>query len=242
MSQVKTQPAESIRLNKYGYNTIAKHMGTVVITCLPLFLGAGTWQWDWAWVFSAVLLAGWVALSLVLARVNPEILNERGKRLKALTGTKRWDWLIMSGYSILLIVTPLLAGFDYRYGWSVPTPDALKLIGLAALVIGFVLLTWSMAVNRYFEATVRIQAQRGHHVIDGGPYHFVRHPGYVGVLLHFIAIPLSLGTLVAWIPALIGVALFVARTRLEDDTLKTELPGYAEFATRTRYRLLPGIW
>jgi protein-S-isoprenylcysteine O-methyltransferase Ste14 len=70
----------------------------------------------------------------------------------------------------------------------------------------------------------------------------VRHPGYVGVILHFSAVPLSLGTLWAWIPALLGVGLYVIRTALEDRTLHAELPGYADFARQTRYRLLPGVW
>jgi protein-S-isoprenylcysteine O-methyltransferase Ste14 len=99
-----------------------------------------------------------------------------------------------------------------------------------------------MAVNRFFEGTVRIQTNREHQVISSGPYRYVRHPGYVGVMLEFIAIPLSLGTLAAWIPALLGVALYVLRTAMEDRTLIAELPGYAEYAQRTCYRLLPGVW
>lgn len=83
-----------------------------VFVCSPLFLGAGTWNWDWAWVFTGVTFIGWTPLSLVLVRVNPELLNERGKRVKQMTGTKRWDWII-SIYSALLLVTPWVAGLDY---------------------------------------------------------------------------------------------------------------------------------
>lgn len=230
------------RLNKYGYNCIGKHIGMVFAACAPLFIGAGTLRWDWAWIFTAVTLIGWVTLSLILARFNPELLNERGKRAKELSGTKPWDWLIMGVYSILLLATPLVAGLDYRYGWSSPLSDGIKVTGIVMLIIGFFLLTWSMAVNRFFEATVRIQTNRGHQVISSGPYRYVRHPGYVGVILQFIAVPLSLGTFAAWIPALLGVGLYILRTALEDRTLIAELPGYTDYARQTRFRLLPGVW
>ncbi len=245
MSQVMPQSGASIsqpRLNKYGYNCIGKHIGMALCIGVPLFLGAGTLRWDWAWIFTAVTLVGWIVLSLVLARVNPELLNERGKRTKALVGTKRWDWVIMTVYAVLLLVTPFVAGLDYRSVWSSPTSDGIKVVGIAVLVISFIPLTWSMAVNRFFEATVRIQTNREQQVITSGPYRYIRHPGYVGVILQFIAIPLSLGTLVAWIPALLGVALYIFRTAMEDRTLQAELPGYKEYAQRVRYRLVPGIW
>lgn len=229
-------------LNRYGYNCIGKHIGMVVCAAVPLFLGAGTLNWNWAWAFTAVTFVGWLALSLILAYANPELLNERGKRVKDLTGTKQWDWLIMAIYSILLLAAPLAAGLDYRYGWSIPTADGIKVFGLIVLAFSFVPLTWSMVVNRFFVATVRIQTSREHQVIDSGPYRLVRHPGYVAVILQFITIPLSLGTLVAWIPALLGAALYVIRTALEDRTLRAELPGYADYARRTPYRLIPGLW
>lgn len=244
MSRMRPRPAaaEQPRLNIYGYNSIGKHLGMSLVACMPLFVGAGTLQWDWAWIFTALTVIGWVILSLVLVIANPELLNERGKRVKDLTGTKRWDWGVMTVYSILLVAAPLVAGLDYRNAWSAPVPDGIKIIGMAVLVIGFVPLTWSMGVNRFFEPTVRIQTSRGHQVVTSGPYRYVRHPGYVGVILQFIAVPLSLGTFVAWIPAVLGVALFALRTSLEDRTLIEELPGYADYAQRTRSRLVPGIW
>jgi protein-S-isoprenylcysteine O-methyltransferase Ste14 len=237
-STLSTRP----RLDKYGYNCIGKHIGMVIFVCGPLFVGAGTLNWDWAWAFTFVTLAGWTILSLVLARVNPELLNRRGQRMKTLAGTKRWDWVIMSVYAVLLIVTPLIAGLDYRHTWSTPTPEGVRFVGIAVLAVSFVPLTWAMAVNRFFEGTVRIQTNRGHQVVASGPYRYIRHPGYVGVVLQFIAVPLALGTAAAWIPALLGTLLYVCRTGLEDRTLRAELPGYADFARHTRYRLIPGIW
>jgi protein-S-isoprenylcysteine O-methyltransferase Ste14 len=131
---------------------------------------------------------------------------------------------------------------DYRHAWSTPAPNSIKLIGVVVLIVSFIPLTWAMTVNRFFEGTVRIQTNRGHQVISSGPYRYIRHPGYVGVILQFIAVPLALGTAVAWIPAMMGAALYVCRTWLEDRTLEAELPGYADFARHTRYRLIPGVW
>ena len=99
-----------------------------------------------------------------------------------------------------------------------------------------------MVANRFFSAVVRIQHDRGHKVVRDGPYRIVRHPGYAGGLYTWLTAPLMLGTLWAYIPALLTVCALVVRTALEDRTLIQELPGYAEYTARTRYRLLPGIW
>jgi protein-S-isoprenylcysteine O-methyltransferase Ste14 len=242
--QPSTTPVSSgkVQLDKYGYNCIARHVAMVVMTCAPLFLAAGTFAWDWAWIYSIAMLVGWLVLSIVLAVENPGLLNQRGRRARDMVGTKRWDWPILIAYSLLLFITPIVAGLDYRMGWSAPTSPAIHILGIVILLAGFVPLTWAMAVNKFFEATVRIQSENNQQVISSGPYRYVRHPGYVGVVLHFIAIPIALGTWAALIPALLGIVLFVVRTALEDSSLRSELPGYAAFAERTRYRLLPGVW
>jgi protein-S-isoprenylcysteine O-methyltransferase Ste14 len=99
-----------------------------------------------------------------------------------------------------------------------------------------------MAANAHFTTVVRVQADRGHAVCDAGPYRYVRHPGYVGALLHSLAVSLILGSLRALIPGGLAALFMVLRTALEDRTLHAELPGYAEYACHTPYRLLPGVW
>lgn len=136
-STLSTRP----RLDKYGYNCIGKHIGMVLFVCAPLFIGAGSLNWSGAWVFTLVTLVGWVVLSFVLARVNPELLNQRGQRMKALTGTKWWDWMIMSAYAVLLIVTPLIAGLDHRHTWSTPASNGVKFVGIFVLAASFIPLT-----------------------------------------------------------------------------------------------------
>ncbi len=98
-----------------------------------------------------------------------------------------------------------------------------------------------MASNAFFAEGVRIQTERGHTVATGGPYCFVRHPGYSGAILSFVATPFLLGSWWALLPALAGSAPYVLRTALEDRTLRAELPGYEAYTQQTRYRLLPRV-
>jgi protein-S-isoprenylcysteine O-methyltransferase Ste14 len=113
---------------------------------------------------------------------------------------------------------------------------------LAIFVPGWALAIWSMVVNPFFEKTVRIQTDHGHRVIDTGPYAYVRHPGYVGFVGWILSTPLLLASAWAFVPALLAVVGLVIRTALEDRTLHAELPGYAEYAARVRFRLIPGVW
>jgi len=101
---------------------------------------------------------------------------------------------------------------------------------------------WAMWTNRFFSSVVRIQTDRGHHVVQGGPYRLIRHPGYVGAILSVLSTAVVLGSLWSLIPAGLTTVLVSVRTALEDATLQRELPGYAEYASKVRYRLLPGVW
>jgi protein-S-isoprenylcysteine O-methyltransferase Ste14 len=103
-------------------------------------------------------------------------------------------------------------------------------------------MTWAESVNRFFEPTVRIQTDRGHRVIDTGPYALARHPGYVAACLLCLGMPLSLGSFWALIPAVLSCLLLVVRTVMGDRTLRDELTGYEEYTQRVRYRLIPGVW
>jgi protein-S-isoprenylcysteine O-methyltransferase Ste14 len=229
-------------LNRYGANAIARQIFTPLLMSVLLFWAAGSTDWYWGWVFSVVHFLTWLGLSLVLWRVNPGLLNERGKRSVKQDGTKSWDRVVVALYFALLLIQPLVAGLDRRYRWSEEAAPGVHIVGNMLIILGMVILTWAMANNTFFEATVRIQQQRGHHVASAGPYRYVRHPGYSGVILTLIGLPVALAAWTALIPGLAGVILFVVRTALEDRTLQAELPGYSEYAQHTRYRLLPGIW
>jgi protein-S-isoprenylcysteine O-methyltransferase Ste14 len=135
-----------------------------------------------------------------------------------------------------------VAGLDaVRFGWA-PLPLWAIYPGLVLFAVGASLVTWCASVNPHLERTVRIQTDREHRVITEGPYRFLRHPMYAGVILGNLAAPLILGSSWAFAVAFYDIALFTWRAALEDRTLRAELPGYAEFAQQTRYRLLPGLW
>jgi protein-S-isoprenylcysteine O-methyltransferase Ste14 len=114
--------------------------------------------------------------------------------------------------------------------------------GLAVFVLAQVVLLWAMHVNRFFSSVVRIQTERGHHVITTGPYRWVRHPGYAAAPLMILASGLGLGSWLATLIALAGVPLLMVRTRNEEAVLQRDLPGYADYAQQVRFRLVPLIW
>lgn len=234
---------ETAKLNRYGYNAFARQTFTAIISSVILFLAAGTLDWLAGWLFSIVYFLCWLGLSIILAIKNPALLNERGKPTgQFLSAAKDWDKVILSIYSVLLLVQPLAAGLDKRFAWS---PDGglwFYITGNALLVVSFLILTASMTVNQHFEAVARIQSEKNHQVVSGGIYHYLRHPGYLGVIISFLAIPIALSSWVALLVGIIGAILFVVRTSLEDKMLQEELAGYKEFAQNTRYRLFPMIW
>jgi len=136
----------------------------------------------------------------------------------------------------------IVAGLDVRFGWSPGIPPALLIAALAMAVLGPLLTTWAMASNRFFYGVLRIAKDRGHTVATNGPYRYVRHPGYFGIIAFDLAMPLILGSLWAFIPAAITVCLVFVRTALEDRALQDKLDGYKDYAQRVHYRLLPGVW
>lgn len=209
---------------------------------LILFLSAGRLNWWWGWVLLVVLAAFLAAHPLILIPINPALLAEREQGLRD-PRVKPWDrWITMLAAGVFPMISWVVAGLDTRFKWTGSLSLAVHLCGLLFLVLGYALFLWAMASNAFFAEGVRIQEERGHTVANGGPYRFVRHPGYTGAILSFLATPFLLGSLWALIPSLIGILLYVLRTYLEDKTLLDELPGYSDYAQRTHSRLLPGIW
>jgi protein-S-isoprenylcysteine O-methyltransferase Ste14 len=216
----------------------------VVLFLLPLLPLLISWRWGWwqAWAAVGLPLVAMVVSRALALRKYPDLAAERGKTTAA-EGTKGWDRAIMPAVAFWgPALVYAVAGLDARFGWSPDVSVALNLAGLAVIVLGYALGTWAMVANRFFSSVVRIQTDRGHTVVDRGPYRFVRHPAYAGGIWVIPATALLLGSLWALIPAGLVAAGTVVRTALEDRTLLQELPGYADYARRTRYRLLPGIW
>ena len=206
---------------------------------LLIFLPAGSIAWKPGWAFVAVLVIAFGASALVLARVNPMIYRARSRFQP---GTKDWDKAILSLILPLMVaVLPVAAADAGRFHWS-SVPLSVVLAGYAAMLAGIAVTCWAQAVNPFFEPGVRIQSERHQRVIDGGPYRFVRHPGYIAAMLMIFGVALALASLWALVPAALSSILLAVRTRWEDRLLQAELPGYAEYASRVRFRLIPGIW
>jgi protein-S-isoprenylcysteine O-methyltransferase Ste14 len=230
---------EKRKLEPAGWMRIATVISATVASGVILFAAAGRLDWTGGWIYLGVHFGCVTAASIFLLVTNPELLNQRGRRH---SNTKTFDKVFAAFYVLLLMALPLVAGLDAaRFGWSSMSRAALA-AGVLLFGAGEAPIIWSMAVNPFLEATVRIQSDRGHRVISAGPYRFVRHPMYVGLILQHMAVPLILGSKWAYVPAGLIALLFIMRARLEDRTLRRELEGYLQYAHSTRYLLLPGIW
>jgi protein-S-isoprenylcysteine O-methyltransferase Ste14 len=209
----------------------------VVIVAAILFGAAGSMAWPMGWAFLAVLLI----VPLVTAGVVDRDLLEERERVK--TSDRAWDRIIFGLFSLIpVVIVPLIAGFDRRYGWSGGIALWLQVAALLVTILGWGIHVWAMAANRFFALVARIQEDRGQTVATGGPYHIVRHPGYVGGILATAAPALLLGSWWALVPGIFGAILLIIRTALEDRMLQEELEGYQAYARQVPHRLIPGVW
>ncbi|MCA9937615.1 MAG: isoprenylcysteine carboxylmethyltransferase family protein [Anaerolineales bacterium] len=212
----------------------------ILLFCLLLFGVGGQWDWAAGWAYVALYLLGTLINAYILLRKSPDLIAERGRPGE---GVKAWDKALAPLVGFFgPFAQWLVVGLDHRFGWSPPLSLPIVVAGFVLVALGFALTVWAMAANRFFSGMVRIQAERGHVVVSTGPYRYVRHPGYAGMLLFTVATPFALSALWGLLPALFTLIGLVIRTQLEDQALQVELDGYAAYARRVRSRLLPGIW
>ncbi len=218
---------------------IAWLIGYLGFLSLAFFVSAGRLDWLMGWACLGV----YVLISMVnFVLVDPDLIRER-VRMRAAENPEDARLAAVS-FVFLMPITMVVAGLDAgRFGWtSFPLPWLIKWTAFLVFAMGNVFASWAMQANRFFSTFVRIQEERGHHVVTNGPYRYVRHPGYAGAIIGSLALPLALGSVWALIPAVIGAAGFVVRTSREDRVLLDELPGYQEYSRRVRCRLFPGLW
>ena len=228
--------ADRERTRAFG-RAILSLIGFFSLLAVVMFFPAGVGWWK-GWLFLAVFLLQMAIAAVHIWRTNPDLFVARSRMQK---GTKGWDRVLFYVLQILLLAEFPVAALDDRYGWS-SAPAWIILIGYVLFTAGMAGCFWVLGVNKFAEMSVRIQTERGHKVIDTGPYAVVRHPMYVACFLLFPGIALALGSFWALIPAALVSAVIVVRTVLEDRTLQNELEGYKEYAARVRYRLIPGLW
>jgi protein-S-isoprenylcysteine O-methyltransferase Ste14 len=205
-----------------------------------LFVAAGTLHWPAAWVFLGTLAILGVAGGLWLAKTDPALLAERMRPMMQ-NDQPAADKKFMLVFGFAALIWLLAIGFDVReHGVRVPT--ALQALGWAMLVFASGFIMWVMRENSFAAPVVKLQTERGHRVVSSGPYAWVRHPMYSGTMLFFVGAPLLLGSWWGVAMSPLFILLFAIRTRIEERALIAGLPGYADYAARVRYRLVPGLW
>jgi protein-S-isoprenylcysteine O-methyltransferase Ste14 len=205
-----------------------------------LFVPAGTLHWPAAWVFLAFMVLTGLTSGFWMAKNNPALLAERmSSPIQREQPAADKKIIFAIGFLVVIFFTTI--GLDERFH-PARMPVALQALGLAMLILSTLFIMWVFAENTFAAAVVKVQAERGHHVISSGPYAYLRHPMYSGAVLFMIGIALLLGS---WWGTMISPAfaiLFGVRIGIEESTLITGLPGYADYAARVQYRLVPGLW
>jgi protein-S-isoprenylcysteine O-methyltransferase Ste14 len=220
-----------------------RYIPQLVVTALWValcFAGAGQLDWTRGWICAGVYVASTWGTGLLIIAYNPGLMEARAQMKH--DNTCRFDRVFMSVFFRLSLIQPLVAGLDaVRFRW-LPMPPWTILPGALLCLLATGIICSALLVNPFAEATVRLQSERDHHVIDAGVYRIVRHPMYVGLILLYPSLALMFGSGWAMVVALlIGIA-FVWRTAREDKFLRSELTGYSDYAQRTRFRLIPGLW
>lgn len=205
-----------------------------------VFAGAGRLNWLRGWLCAGVYVFVMSVVGSLVHRFNPGLMEARERWMR--TGSPPFDRCFISLYVPLTFLQVLVAGLDAgRFRW-LPLPRWTIVPGIILFVVSMGIVLSTFLVNPFAESTVRIQADRGHKVISTGPYRIVRHPMYVGSILLYPATAWMFGS--GWaliVAAMIGI-LIVWRTAKEDRFLHGQLKGYSEYASHTRFRLLPGMW
>jgi protein-S-isoprenylcysteine O-methyltransferase Ste14 len=215
----------------------------MTLFAVALLWPAGIWYWPEAWAVIGLWSSFEVAMTHYLLRHDPALLAERLKLLPLAKEQKAWDKVVMLLFFVAGIGLYIIPGFDVvRYQWSEPLPVWMRIVAMFVHLPCFVILGWVMRENTYLSQVVKIDQERGHQVVTSGPYALVRHPMYAVAIVLLLAVPVALGSRFGLILSIFLTALLIVRTYFEDRTLHAELNGYRDYAMRTRYRLIPGVW
>lgn len=212
-------------------------MNTVFLALLLLCAGRCNYWPAWVYVGTSLLMS---LLTRYVLRDNPELIKERNQPKP---DAKAWDKRLLGLGFLLTLITLVIAGLDAgRWHLRPMLTWPSFALGLTLNLLGTGIFLRSLKENRFFSSMVRIQSDRGHTVCSTGPYRLVRHPGYVGMIVGTLGTPLLLMSAWSMLPTLLFVLVMFVRTQREDAVLQAELAGYVEYCSRTRYRLVPGIW
>jgi protein-S-isoprenylcysteine O-methyltransferase Ste14 len=219
---------------------VKKILTLIIFNAVILFSISGNFLWTGAWFFLIYLtISTFIGSGLVFSKKSGLLEERWGKK----GNVKTWDKILMPVAAVICpLIIVITSSLEIRLLKTQSLSIYWQILGFITGSLSCVILTWSMLTNKFFSSNVRIQNDRGQTVISNGPYHYVRHPGYVGMLLYAFTMPLLLGSCWAFYPALGMIISIIIRTMLEDKTLQAELIGYKDYSENVRYRLMPGIW
>jgi protein-S-isoprenylcysteine O-methyltransferase Ste14 len=219
---------------------VAQTVGLFVVFALALFVPAGTVIWLGGWVFLALFFSFFISTNVWLYHHNPGLLQERLQFSAA--NQKGWDRVVFPLLMIFPFAWLMFISFDaVRFHLS-PVSIWVQIIGAVVLIASFYIFFLTFRENSYLSTVVRIQEERGHSVVSTGPYHFVRHPMYTGIVMFMVGTPLMLGAWYGVVVGLLLVILLMRRAVLEERTLRDELRGYADYMAQVKYRFVPYVW
>jgi len=210
------------------------------VIAIVLFLPAGTLRFWQGWAYLAVWFIPGLVFSLYFHKRDPALVE---RRLQSKEKEKEQK-VVMGVVYMVFSLAYLIPGLDFRFGWSYRRTGAvplwLEITSLAIVLASYLMTIWVMDVNRYAARTIRVET--GQKVVSTGPYKWIRHPMYFGVLLMMLFTPLALGSYVALPVFALVLPALMFRLENEEKVLRRDLPGYAEYCEGTRYRLIPHIW
>ena len=214
---------------------LLKGVSGLIAVMVLLFLPAGTLSYRNGWLFIALLFIPMICFGTVLLTKAPELLEKRLHTKESQSEQK----LVILLSSLLFVTVFVIAGLDYRFGWT-KAPTAVVVLGAVLLLAGYGLYMEVMRENAWLSRTVEIQKDQK--VIDTGLYGIVRHPMYLATIILFLAMPLVLGSWISFVLMLLYPAVLVKRIAGEEKVLEEGLPGYREYKKKVKYRLFPYIW
>lgn len=213
---------------------LVRYFLAISVIAVVLLALSGRWADPWMWTYIGIW-AGLGAYAMVV--LDDDLARERFK-----PPTPGADRIPLRIIRIVVLAHLVVGALDSGRWQLLPVPNSVRAVGMVGMAAAFMVMFRAMRANRFFSSVIRIQTDRGHHVIDTGPYAHVRHPGYAGMLPSMPFSALALGSWAAFAISLVYVGMMVRRVLFEDAYLREHLAGYREYAQRVRYRLLPGVW
>ena len=220
---------------KLFWSAIIKFTAGVVLVGALIFLPAGTFRFPGGWLLMGILFVPMFLAGLVMMAKDPNLLRSRLNAKEKESGQD----LVIKLSGLMFLVGFILAGLDHRFGWS-KLPMTVNYIGAGLFLTAYVLYAEVLRENAWLSRTIEVQ--QGQTVVSTGLYGIVRHPMYAATLLLFQSMPLVLGSIPAFLVFLCYPAIIARRILGEEEILKRDLPGYAEYLHKVRWRLIPYIW